>query len=112
MKQLEIELADETEIVRRIYNFTSGHPNVVQRLCRRLIERLNEKSTHRIMLGDLDMVIYDPKFQDLLGKSLAVGADYVAADGAGSQALSLRGHLEPVDCARLAAGAGSRQGRA
>jgi len=64
MKQLEIELVDAGEIIDRIYNFTSGHPNVVQRLCRRLIEHLNERSAHRIMLGDLDAVIRDPKFQE------------------------------------------------
>ncbi len=36
MKQLGIELVDETKMVKRIYNFTFGHPNIIQRLCRRL----------------------------------------------------------------------------
>jgi len=69
MKQLEIELVDEGTMVRRIYGFTSGHPNVVQRLCSRLIKRLNEQGTRRITLGDVDAVIADPKFQeeDFLG---------------------------------------------
>jgi len=64
MKQLEIELEDEQAIVQRIWDFTSGHPNVVQRLCRRLIERLNEQGTRRITLDDVDKVINEPRFQE------------------------------------------------
>jgi hypothetical protein len=63
MKQLEIELVDEKAIVDRIWIFTSGHPNVVQRLCRRLIERLNEQGTRRITLDDVNAIIEDPAFQ-------------------------------------------------
>jgi len=63
MKQLEIELVDEKAIVDHIWAFTSGHPNVVQRLCRRLIERLNEQGTRRITLDDVNTVIEDPAFQ-------------------------------------------------
>jgi hypothetical protein len=63
MKQLEIELGNEKIIVNHIWNFTSGHPNVVQRLCRQLIERLNEQGTRRITLDDVDAVIEDPGFQ-------------------------------------------------
>jgi len=63
MKQLEIELVDEKAIVDRIWAFTSGHPNVVQRLCRRLIERLNEQGTRHITLDDVNAVIEDPGFQ-------------------------------------------------
>jgi signal transduction histidine kinase/DNA-binding response OmpR family regulator len=65
MKQLEIELVDEKTMIDRIWTFTSGHPNVVQRLCRRLIERLNEQGARRIALGDLDAVIEDPQFQEI-----------------------------------------------
>jgi hypothetical protein len=65
MKQLEIELVDEKTLIDRIWAFTSGHPNVVQRLCRRLIERLNERGTRRIALSDLDSVIKDPQFQEI-----------------------------------------------
>jgi hypothetical protein len=63
MKQLEIELVDEKTIVNRVWAFTSGHPNVVQRLCRRLIERLNEQNTRRITLDDVSAIIEDPGFQ-------------------------------------------------
>jgi hypothetical protein len=63
MRQLEIELVDERAIVDRIWAFTSGHPNVVQRLCHRLIERLNEQDTRRITLDDVNAIIGDPGFQ-------------------------------------------------
>jgi regulator of protease activity HflC (stomatin/prohibitin superfamily) len=63
MKQLDIGLVDEKAIVNRIWTFTSGHPNVVQRLCRRLIERLNEKRTRSITLDEVNAVIEDPRFQ-------------------------------------------------
>ncbi len=63
MKQLEIELENEKVLVNRIWAFTSGHPNVVQRLCRRLIERLKEQNKRYITLNDLEAVIEDPGFQ-------------------------------------------------
>lgn len=63
MKQLEIELVDAIAIVDRIWTFTSGHPNVVQRLCRRVIERLNERGGRLVALDDVNAVIEDPSFQ-------------------------------------------------
>jgi hypothetical protein len=63
MKQLEIEFVDEQEIVNCVWDFTSGHPNVVQRLCRRLVERLNDQGTRRITLEDVQAVTNDPGFQ-------------------------------------------------
>lgn len=63
MKQLGIELTTKTAIIRRIYAFTSGHPNIVQRLCHRLIELLNVQGTRRITLTDVDAIIEDPGFQ-------------------------------------------------
>jgi len=62
MKQLEIELADEAEMVQRIWGFTSGHPNVVQRLCQRLIVRLNQRGDRRLTLDDVEAVVADPDF--------------------------------------------------
>jgi hypothetical protein len=63
MKQLEVELIDEKAIVDHIWAFTSGHPNVVQRLCHRLIEQLNEQNTRRITLKDVSAITEDPGFQ-------------------------------------------------
>ena len=62
MKQLEIELADEAEIVQHIWDFTSGHPNVVQRFCQRLIVSLNERGNRRLTLNDIEAVVADPDF--------------------------------------------------
>lgn len=62
MKQLEIELAGETEMVQRIWDFSSGHPNVVQRLCQRLIIRLNQRGDRRLTIDDIEAVVADPDF--------------------------------------------------
>jgi hypothetical protein len=63
MKQLEIELVNANELVSRIYAFTSGHPNIIQRLCNRLILHLNETGARRILVEDLQAIIDDPGFQ-------------------------------------------------
>ncbi|MBN1487594.1 MAG: GAF domain-containing protein [Anaerolineae bacterium] len=63
IRQLEIELDDEVAIVNHIYSFTAGHPNVVQRLCDRLIKQLNKHSGRRITLDNIKTVIEDPAFQ-------------------------------------------------
>lgn len=62
MRQLEIALNDEDKIVERIWEFTSGHPNVVQLLCHRLIERINQKDNRTITLEDVDIIINNPEF--------------------------------------------------
>ena len=67
MKQLDIELSNEKEIIDHIWNFTSGHPNIVQRLCHRLIERLSKSVVargRRISMEDVDSIIKDPRFQE------------------------------------------------
>ncbi len=65
MQQLEIELVDREALVRRIYDFTSGHPNIVQRLCSHLIEQINEQGVHRITLENVNAVIEDAQFQEI-----------------------------------------------
>ncbi len=57
MKQLEILLVDEAEIVRRIWKFTSGHPSVVQSLCQRLITRLNKRQIRPLTVDDVEAVV-------------------------------------------------------
>jgi hypothetical protein len=68
IRALEIDLVDQNKIVEKIYNETMGHPNVVQRLCARLTERMNRNRLHRITPLDVDEVVHDPAFQrdDLL----------------------------------------------
>lgn len=65
MRQLEIELVDEKGIVRHIFDFTSGHPNIVQRLCLRLIERLNKQQARRLTLESIRTVTQDLHFQEI-----------------------------------------------
>ena len=62
MKQLHITLVDEKVIVDLIWESTGGHPNVVQRLCHRLIELLNRQNTRQIQPTDVHTVIDDPRF--------------------------------------------------
>jgi hypothetical protein len=63
IKILKIQFEDENAIVKRIYDFTFGHPNIVQRLCIRLLEFLNLKGARIISLCDLDEIINNPDFQ-------------------------------------------------
>lgn len=63
MKQLEIKLENEKAIVDRIWSFTSGHPNVVQRLCHRLMERLDKEDIRRITSEDVIAITESIRFQ-------------------------------------------------
>ncbi len=63
MKQLEITLIDEATIMQRIWDATSGHPNVVQRLCQRLVVCLNERRDRRLTPDDIKTVVVSPAFQ-------------------------------------------------
>ena len=47
MSQLGIRLVPEDEVVERIWDITSGHPNLVQRLCSRLLDRLLRENPDR-----------------------------------------------------------------
>ncbi len=69
MKRLDITLDDEAAIVECIWDFTSGHPSVVQSLCHRLIKRLNQRDDHCLTLEDVEAVIGEPDFMrsDFLG---------------------------------------------
>lgn len=62
MQQLEIELEHAPAIVRRIFDFTSGHPNIIQRLCRRLIGRQSQHHPRRVSLDDVNLALADPDF--------------------------------------------------
>jgi hypothetical protein len=69
MQQLDIELVEKAEIIETIFLFTSGHPNIVQRLCHRLIENMNQKGLRRITLSLVNEVVNSPLFlrDDFLG---------------------------------------------
>jgi hypothetical protein len=62
MHDLEIELEEEDKIVERIWNFTAGHPNVIQRLCQRLVMRINRTLRLRLNPQDVESVIANVDF--------------------------------------------------
>ncbi len=69
IEQMDIELISKPAIVDRIYNFTSGHPNIVQRLCNRLVESAWVQKNRQVRLEDVNEIIDDINFQqnDFLG---------------------------------------------
>ncbi|MCA9942897.1 MAG: NACHT domain-containing protein [Anaerolineales bacterium] len=73
MKRIEVALDNASEIVHRIYNITAGHPYLVQRLCHRLIEHINEQNARRISPHDVDLVVDHEDFpKDFLGTYLSM----------------------------------------
>lgn len=62
MKKLDIVFSDEDAIIRRIWEVTSGHPAVVQRLCDRLVAQLAQHALRRLTPADVDQVVTDPVF--------------------------------------------------
>ena len=49
-------------MVQRIWDFTSGHPEVVKRLCQRMIIRLKRGSLLHLYITDVEAVITNPDF--------------------------------------------------
>lgn len=64
MRKLAIRFVDEHAVVDRIYAFTSGHPNIVQRLCQLVIESLNETSSRQVTVETVDAILTDIRFQE------------------------------------------------
>lgn len=62
MSRLEITLDDESAMVRRIWDFTSGHPSVVQSLCQQLLRHLGQRGDRLLSLADVEAVVTDPRF--------------------------------------------------
>jgi hypothetical protein len=62
IEQLEIKLEDKNGIVKQIWSLTSGHPNIVQRFCQRLIVRLNNRRDRDLSMGDIEAVATDQDF--------------------------------------------------
>jgi hypothetical protein len=63
LRRLEIKLDNEEAIVQEIYAFTSGHPNIVQRLCHRLIILLNQTGQRSINTALVRQVTSNRAFQ-------------------------------------------------
>lgn len=63
MHQMGVSFDDELQIVKTIFDFTSGHPNIVQRFCLRLLEIEKVRFSHRISIEDVLAVRNDAGFQ-------------------------------------------------
>jgi len=62
MQTLEIKLEGIEDIVNRIWEFTSGHPNVVQGLCTRLVDKINQQTDRKITVENVDEIIRNTDF--------------------------------------------------
>jgi hypothetical protein len=61
LSQLGIGIEREPEVIRRIVEITSCHPNLTQWICDRLLKNIEWRS---LTLSDLDNVINAPDFAD------------------------------------------------
>jgi hypothetical protein len=64
MAQMGIRFKDRDETVRLIYDYTSGHPNVVQRLCHRLVKQVDASQKREIEPVDVMAVVTSSEFRD------------------------------------------------
>jgi hypothetical protein len=62
MSRLGITLDDESAMIRRIWDFTSGHPCVVQSLCQQLLRHLGQRGDRLLSPGDVEAIVTDPRF--------------------------------------------------
>ncbi|MBI3924378.1 MAG: hypothetical protein HY319_02445 [Armatimonadetes bacterium] len=65
-EQMEVRWADAESGPARLVEFTGGHPNLLQRACSGLVERLNEERTRVIEEEMLEEVLYGPLLEDYL----------------------------------------------
>jgi len=64
MAQMNIELRDEDRIVQEIIDLSSCHPRIVQLICQRLIEEINQKKVRHISYEHLQRLSRNRTFQD------------------------------------------------
>lgn len=66
LEQMEIRWADKEASLERIIDFTGGHPNLIQRVCSALIERLNEERSRTIQPDMIEEVLLGPQLEEYL----------------------------------------------
>ncbi len=66
LEQMEIRWADKDASLERIIDFTGGHPNLIQRVCSALIERLNEERGRIIQPDMVEEVLLGPQLEEYL----------------------------------------------
>jgi predicted AAA+ superfamily ATPase len=64
MRDLQIELQQPEQITQKVFDFSAGHPAVVQYICRRLIILINQDHRRQITPADVDNVTSQVDFQE------------------------------------------------
>jgi uncharacterized protein YeeX (DUF496 family) len=62
MHSIGVRLEDEAAIVQRIIAVSACHPNLIQSICERLVDRINDNQKRVITLADLNLVITSDEF--------------------------------------------------
>lgn len=62
MEQMEVRWEDMEGTLARILEVTSAHPNLIQRTCSNVVERLNQERTRTIKREHVEEVIADPGY--------------------------------------------------
>ncbi len=64
MQEMGIALEDDGDLAEHIVSLTSGHPNIVQYLCQKLIERVNLRHERYIRRADVDALCQSTQFSE------------------------------------------------
>ncbi len=64
MQELGIALERDGALADYIVELTAGHPNIVQYLCQKLIERINQRRERTITYADVDALIQSQQFAE------------------------------------------------
>jgi hypothetical protein len=62
MQDMGITLDSGTELADRIVKESAGHPNILQYVCQKLIERINARQATCVLRADVDAVIASTEF--------------------------------------------------
>ena len=66
MHEMGIALEGDSALADKIVELTSGHPNIVQYVCQKLIERINQRHARLITRADLDALSQSTQFAEYL----------------------------------------------
>lgn len=64
MQEMGITLEDDGALADEIVELAAGHPNIVQYICQKLIERINQRRERHILRSDLDAVRQSAQFAE------------------------------------------------
>ncbi len=64
MQEMGITLAEGSELADEIVELAAGHPNIVQYICQRLIERINQRRERLITRADIQAISRSAQFAE------------------------------------------------